>query len=632
MREGTGDDVPVLSPTAGTVVAVTGVPDRHVRSGDTLALVEVMKTEVPVLAPVDGVLLSVAMSVGDLLAEGDEVAVLRALPAPASAGGVGTPEDYGPPEVSDPPEALNGPRADLADLLARHAFTADGARPEAVARHRERGRRTARENLADLLDPGSFLEYGPLLLAAQERRRSREELERAVPADGLVGGVGEVDGRRVVVLAYDATVLAGTQGLRGHGKLDRLLTLAHDAGLPVVLLAEGGGGRPGDVDVPVVSALDTVGFGLLGRLSGRVPLVGVASGRCFAGNAALLGTCDVVVATAGATIGLGGPAMIAGGGLGEVEPEEVGPAAVQYRVGVVDVLVDDDAAAVAAVRDHLAFVVGPYASRRAQQWSPPDSLALRAAVPERRVRAFDVRAVVRGVCDVGSARELRGGFGRCVVTALGRVEGWPVGVLANDGAVGGGALDADGADKAARFLQLCDAHGLPVLSLVDTPGFLVGPDAERTATVRHCARLFVVGPSLRVPLGAVVLRRGYGLGAQAMMGGSTRAPRFTIAWPTGEMGPMGLEGAVRLGMRRELEAIGDPGAREERVAQETARLQEQARVVHAAAYGEIDDVVDPARTRDWVRLLTAEAASSSDGSPGASSSSGSTTPRFVDTW
>ena len=611
-------EVPVLARSAGTVVAVPVGAGEAVTAGAVLALLEVMKTEVPVVSPAAGDVTAVHVAVGDVVRPDDAVALLRPRPVPAATD-PGAADPAGPGPALD----LHVERPDLADVRARHERTRDAARPEAVARHHARGRRTARENLADLLDDGTFREYGPLLVAAQERRRSREDLEWTTPADGLVGGVGQVRGRRVVALSYDATVLAGTQGLRGHAKLDRLLTVAHEARLPVVLFAEGGGGRPGDVDVPVVSALDTLAFGLLGRLSGQVPLVGVASGRCFAGNAALLGTCDLVVATADATIGLGGPAMIAGGRLGAVTPEEVGPAEVQHANGVVDVLVADDAAAVAAVQAYLDSTAGEYATRRQPGREAPDARVLRSLVPERRVRAFDVRAVVAGVCDVGSVLELRPAFGRAVVTALGTVEGWPVAVLANDGAVGGGALDADGADKAARFLQLCDAHGLPVLSLVDTPGFLVGPEAERTATVRHCARLFVVGPSLSVPLGAVVLRRGYGLGAQAMMGGSTRAPRFTVGWPTCEMGPMGLEGAVRLGMRRELDAIADPEEREQRVAAETALLLEAARGVNAAAYGEIDDVIDPAVTRAWVSLLTSEAASAP-------------TPRgprrFVDTW
>ena len=586
----------VRSPTAGVVTVVRVAGGQKVPAGAVLLLVEVMKTEVPVTAPAAGTVAALDVVAGDQVREGQVLARV----SPGS----------GPGDEEDPEEDvdLDAVPPLLADLRERHGRTWDEARPEAVAKVHARGRRTARENLADLLDEGSFREYGPLLLAAQERRRPREELEREVPADGLVGGLGTVDGTRVVVASYDASVLAGTQGLRGHDKLDRLLTLAFERRLPVVLFCEGGGGRPGDVDVPVVSALDTLAFGLLGRLSGRVPLVAVASGRCFAGNAALLGCCDVVVATEDATIGLGGPAMIAGGGLGDVTPEEVGPVDVQHANGVVDLRVADDAAAVAAVREHLALVAGPYDARHRDGWEAPDPRVLRHLVPERRTVAVDVRAVVAGICDTGSVVELRSGFGRGVVTALGRVEGRPLALLATDSRVLGGALDADGSDKAARFLQLCDARDLPVLSLLDTPGFLVGPQAEATGTVRHCARLFVVGAALRVPLGAVVLRKAYGLGAQAMMGGSTRAPRFTLGWPTAELGPMGLEGAVRLGMRRELAEIADDDAREQRVTELTAALQEHARGVNAAAYGEVDDVVDPAETRRWATLLTAEAA------------------------
>src|SRR5207245_5498602 len=234
----------------------------------------------------------------------------------------------------------------------------DAARPEAVARRRERGRRTARENLADLLDEGTFVEYGPLIFAAQERRRSREELITRTPADGLVAGVGDIDGHRAVAMSYDYTVLAGTQGMRNHLKKDRLFELAERRRLPLVLFAEGGGGRPGDVDWPHVAGLDCRAFDLFAQLSGLVPLVGIASGFCFAGNAALLGCCDVVIASEDSSIGMGGPAMIEGGGLGVFAPEDVGPIDVQWTNGVVDLRVKDDAEAVALAKGYLSYYHG----------------------------------------------------------------------------------------------------------------------------------------------------------------------------------------------------------------------------------------------------------------------------------
>jgi len=437
----------------------------------------------------------------------------------------------------------------------RHEIGLDTARPEAVAKRRERGRRTARENLAELVDEGTFVEYGPLVFAAQERRRSREELIERTPADGLIGGVGEIDGQRCVAMSYDYTVLAGTQGMRGHQKKDRLFELAARRRLPVVLFAEGGGGRPGDVDVPMVAGLDCRAFNLFARLSGLVPLIGIASGNCFAGNAALLGCCDVVIATEDSSIGMGGPAMIEGGGLGVYEPAEVGPIDVQDANGVVDLRVADDLAAVAAAKRYLSYFGD---SVPADDVRVSDQKLLREIIPERRRQIYDVRTVLDGLFDEDSVLELRRGFGAGIVVALARVNGRSLGVVANHPPHLGGAIDTDGADKAARFMQLCDAFELPVLFLCDTPGFMVGPAAERTAAVRHFARMFVTGANLTVPTGTIVLRKGYGLGAQAMAAGGFKAPLFTVGWPTSEFGGMGLEGAVRLGMKRELEAIEDP--------------------------------------------------------------------------
>jgi acetyl-CoA carboxylase carboxyltransferase component len=493
-----------------------------------------------------------------------------------------------------------GERADLRAVRERHEIGLDRGRPEAVAKRHAGGRRTARENLDELLDPSSFVEYGPLLFAAQERRRPREELIARTPADGLVAGVGDVDGMRCVAMSYDYTVLAGTQGMRGHQKKDRLVELAERRRTPVVLFAEGGGGRPGDVDAPIVAGLDCRAFNLFARLSGLVPLVGIASGNCFAGNAALLGCCDVTIATEDSSIGMGGPAMIEGGGLGVYEPAEVGPIDVQDANGVVDLRVADDRAAVAAAKRYLSYFGDPVP---AEDVRVPDQRRLRELVPERRRQIYDVRTVLDGLFDEDSVLELRRGFGAGIVTALARVDGRALGVIANHPPHLGGAIDADGADKAARFMQLCDAFELPALFLCDTPGFMVGPAAERTATVRHFARMFVTGANLTVPTGTIVLRKGYGLGAQAMAAGGFKAPLFTIAWPTSEFGGMGLEGAVRLGMKRELEAIADDEERERMFKATVAAAYEHGQGVNMAAYGEIDDVIDPADSRRWIATL-----------------------------
>jgi acetyl-CoA carboxylase carboxyltransferase component len=573
---------------AGVVVAVALQAGEPARRGAALVVLEAMKMEHEVVASADGVVGRVEVAVGDVVAEGQLLMVV----ADAETGAVPVRDD-GAVEAD-----LDAERDDLRAVRERHTLGLDAARPEAVAKRHAGGARMARENLAELVDESTFVEYGPLLFAAQERRRPREELIARTPADGLVAGVGEVDGEPCVVMSYDYTVLAGTQGMRGHQKKDRLFEIAERRRLPVVLLAEGGGGRPGDVDWPMVAGLDCRAFQLFARLSGRVPLVGVAAGNCFAGNAALLGCCDVVVATENASIGMGGPAMIEGGGLGVYEPAEVGPIDVQHANGVVDVRVKDEREAMAVARRYLSYFHGPVA-----QFTVPDQRALRHVVPAERKRVYEVRRVLEVLCDEGSVLELRGGFGLGVVTVLARVNGRPLGVVANDPSHLGGAIDAHAADKAARFMQLCDAFDLPVLLLCDTPGFMVGPAAERTALVRHVSRMFLTGANLTVPIGTIVLRKGYGLGAQAMAGGGFKAGLFTVGWPTSEFGGMGLEGAVRLGMRRELEAIEDAQERE-RVFQATVQgAYEHGRGLNMAAYGEIDDVIDPADSRRWVAML-----------------------------
>jgi acetyl-CoA carboxylase carboxyltransferase component len=589
-------ELAVTAPFAGVVVAIEHSPGVLVRAGTALIVLEAMKMEHEVVAQSDGVVRRVQVAVGDTVQEGEVLVVLS-----YGDGAANELTDGSPPATLNPDAVRANPdavRDDLAAVRERHALGLDAARPDAVARRREQARRTARENLAELVDEGSYVEYGPLIFAAQERRRSREELIAATPADGLIAGVGDVEGNPCVAMSYDYTVLAGTQGMRGHLKKDRLFELAERRRLPVVLFAEGGGGRPGDVDWPIVAGLDCRAFHLFGRLSGLVPLVGIASGYCFAGNAALLGCCDVVIATEDSSIGMGGPAMIEGGGLGSHEPGEVGPIDVQHVNGVVDLRVADDRAAVAAAKRYLSYFHGPV-----ERHSAPDQRLLRHLIPVQRKRAYEVRRVLEALCDEDSVLELRDGFGAGMVTALARIEGKPLGVIANDPSHLGGAIDADAADKAARFLQMCDAFGLPVLFLCDTPGFMVGPEAEQSATVRHFSRLFVIGANLEIPFGTIVLRKGYGLGAQAMAGGSFKAPLFTVGWPTSEFGGMSLEGAVRLGMRRELDAIEEPDERE-RVFQATvAAAYEHGEGLNMAAYGEIDDVIDPADSRRWAATL-----------------------------
>ncbi|WP_327669212.1 MULTISPECIES: carboxyl transferase domain-containing protein [unclassified Streptomyces] len=581
--EGGTEPGTVTAPMAGTVVTVEAEPGQLVAAGATLLVLEAMKMEHVVRAEHAGVVRAVGAGVGETVAEGTELVLLDVT------------ESGGAQEDAAEELDLDAVRPDLAQVVERHAFGLDENRPEAVAKRHATGLRTARENIEDLCDPGTFTEYGALAVAAQRRRRPLDDLIRSTPADGMVTGTGRIGGAPAVAMSYDYTVLAGTQGHNNHRKTDRMLHLAEERGLPVVLFAEGGGGRPGDTDTSSIAGLDVMTFHQMARLNGKVPLVGIASGRCFAGNAALLGCCDVIIATPEANIGMGGPAMIEGGGLGVHRPEDIGPLSVQVPNGVVDVPVADEAEAVRVARAYLSYFQGPQAS-----WEAPDPRRLRHAVPEYRRRAYDIRAAIEGLADTDSVLELRRGFGVGVITALVRIEGRPMGLVANNPAHLGGAVDRDAADKAARFLRLCEAFGLPVVSLCDTPGFMVGPESERTATVRQFADLFVAGARLTTPLVCLVLRKAYGLGAMAMMGGSTRAPLGTAAWPSGEFGGMGLEGAVRLGYRRELEAIADPAEREQAFEARVAEMYEHGKAVNAAAALEIDTVIDPADSRSWI--------------------------------
>ena len=494
-------------------------------------------------------------------------------------------------------------RADLREVVERHSRGLDEQRPEAVARRRKTNQRTIRENIKDLCD-GHFIEYGALAVAAQRQRRTMEDLTSKTPADGVVAGIGQVNGSlfgedkgRCMIIAYDYTVLAGTQGFFGHKKKDRMLRLAHEQRLPVVLFAEGGGGRPGDVDADgvVVAGLDLATFAMFAKLSGKVPVVGIVSGRCFAGNAVLLGCCDVIIAARNANIGMAGPVMIEGGGLGVFKPEDIGPMSVQTANGVVDIAVTDDAEAVTVAKKYLSYFQGAVS-----RWEAANQRPLRTMIPEQRRYVYDVRAIIKTIADTDSFLELRPKFGPEMITGLIRIEGNPFGVIANNCQHQAGAIEAEGADKAARLMQLCDVHGLPMVSLVDTPGFMVGPEIERRAQVRHVCRMFVVGSHLTVPFFTVFLRRGYGLGAQAMAKGGFHEPFFAVAWPTGEFGGMGLEGAVRAGFRKELEAVKDPQEREALYEKLVALAYERGKAINMASYLEIDAVIDPADTRRWI--------------------------------
>jgi acetyl/propionyl-CoA carboxylase alpha subunit/acetyl-CoA carboxylase carboxyltransferase component len=588
-ENGPDGTVPVTAPMQGTIVSIAVQENEQVRAGQQVLVMEAMKMEHVIRASVSGVVRGIPIAPGDAVFEGHPLLFIE-------EGEV----EGGSIEL-EAQVALDYIRPDLTEVNERHALGLDAARPEAVERRRKTGQRTARENIEDLCDPGTFVEYGPLIIAAQRRRRPLDDLIRRTPADGMVAGIGQVNGdrfdeahSRCMIVSYDYTVLAGTQGTQNHRKKDRVFEVARQLKLPVVFFTEGGGGRPGDTD-GIGIGLECLAFKYWGGLSGLVPLVGVNSGRCFAGNAAILGCCDVVIATANSNIGMGGPAMIEGGGLGVFRPEEVGPMSVQRANGVVDIAVKDEAEAVQAARRYLSYFQGSWSD-----WSAADQRLLRSAIPENRLRIYDIRALINTLADTDSVLELRRDFGLGMITALIRIEGRPMGLIANNPAHLAGAIDSDAADKAARFMQLCDAFDLPILFLCDTPGIMVGPEVEKTALVRHASRMFVIGASITVPFFTIVLRKGYGLGAQAMAGGSFKAPLFTVSWPTGEFGGMGLEGAVKLAYRNELAAIDDPAKRKELYDQMVQKMYQHGKAVEVASTFELDDVIDPAESRRWI--------------------------------
>jgi len=586
----TGNQQAVTVPMQATVASIDVSAGDAVKTGQQIAVLEAMKMEHVISASSTGIIHRLLATEGDTLMEGDALCVLE----PADVEDTTLEQE----EKLD----LELIRCDLQELIDRRSFSQDENRPEAVAKRHGRGQQTARENLAQICDPDTFVEYGELAIAAQRQRRSLEDLIEKTTGDGILTGLGQVNSAqfgetlaRCAFVIGDYMVLAGTQGQRHHRKLDRLLKVASEWNLPLVLFAEGGGGRPGDTERSTYAGISNGTFTQFANLSGQVPLVGVVSGRCFAGNAALLGCCDVIIADESSNIGMAGPAMIEGGGLGVYPPEAIGPIDEQWHNGVVDIRVRDEAEACAAVRKYLSYFQGPI-----DDWQAPDQRQLRHLIPENRLRVYDIHKVIECLADEDSVLELRGGFGVGIVTALIRIEGRPFGLIANNPKHLGGAIDADAADKASRFMQLCDAFDIPLVSLCDTPGFMVGPEAEKTALVRHVSRMFVNARSITVPVFGVVVRKCYGLGAQAMLGGGAHDNFFTIGWPTGEFGPMGLEGAVKLGYRRELDALDDPAEKQALYETLLAESYKQGKAIAVASTFEVDAVIDPVDTRQWI--------------------------------
>jgi len=594
--------VAVAAPLQGMIIGFQVAVGDTVLAGQPVLVMEALKMEHIVSTTVSGVVREIALEVGDTIFEDTPILFVE----PADVAGA-----YVREKAPDPDEI----RPDLAEINRLHFLASDEGRPGPTAKRHASGKRTTRENIADLTDD-TFTEYGQIVTAGRMRTDTQEVIEERLlrtAADGMVIGVGKVNAAQVgearasaAIVAYDYTVLAGTQGGKNHQKTDRMLRVAHQYKLPLVLYSEGGGGRTGGGSGPAsapavgssIGGLSTRTWRELGKLSGLVPIVGVNSGYCFAGNVVLLGACDVIIATKDSSIGIGGPAVIEGGGLGVYAPSEVGPVSIQEPAGVIDILVEDEAEATAVARQYLGYFQGPFAT-----WKEHDQRPLRHIVPENRRSVYDIRRIIETLADVGSMLELRPRWATSMITAFIRVGGKPLGVIANNSnSSSGGAIESAGADKASRFMQLCDAFDIPMLSLIDCPGNMVGPEAEKTGLIRHCARMYVAGANITVPYFNVVLRKAYGLGAIAMAAGSFDETFFSISWPTGEFAGMGLEGSIKLGRRAELEAITDIPARKARYDTLVADAYAWARAANAGMVFEVDDVIDPADTRKWLLM------------------------------
>lgn len=577
----------ITSPLAAAVISVDVKVGDPVAKGQPLVNLESMKMQTLVTAPEDAVVTAVLVANGDTIQVGQMLFEIEATSAASQSTAQGAAEQPASGSL-------------LEELQAQLAYSSDVMRADAVQRRHKKGYRSARENLADLCDKDSFVEYGQLAVAAQRERKDAESLRVETPGDAVITGLATINSAefgtqasQVAVIVNDYSVLAGTQGYFHHKKIDRILDQAGKFGFPVVMYTEGGGGRPGDTDVKTqIAGLDVPTFARWASLSGQVPLIAVNNGYCFAGNAALFGCADIRIATKSSWIGMAGPAMIEGGGLGRFAPTEIGPIATQAENGVVDLVADNESHGTYLAQQCLGYFQGDK-----QSWDCAEQDQLREMMPLDRRFVYDIRSIIQGLVDTDSFTELSRPYGSGIVAGFVRIEGVAMGLIANDCRVLGGAIDAEAADKAARFITLCDQFSIPLLSLCDTPGFMVGPASEEQAAVRRMANLFIAGAKISVPLVTIFLRKGYGLGAMAMAGGSFHHPRYSAAWPAGEFGAMGLEGAVRLGFKKELAAETDEVARDVLFNQLVDSMYQKGKATEAAAHLEIDAVIDPADTR-----------------------------------
>lgn len=583
------------APNMGAVVAVLVSQNEQVDINQPLVIIEAMKMQTTVCAEVSGKVGQVFVKVEDECFVGMPLVDIH-------SNGTNTTQTKKIPTTNNTQQRL------LDELLIRKALTLDEQRTQQQQKRQQKGYLTARENLQNLCPVDSFMEYGQMAVAAQRLRRDYEDLKTATAADGVITGIGQINqgfvtqrNTQTAIVINDYSVLAGTQGYFHHLKLDRILAIAADKKYPVVMFTEGGGGRPSDTDITTVnSGLQCLSFATWASLQGKVPRIAVANGYCFAGNAALFGAADITIATQSSWIGMAGPAMIEGGGLGVVKPTDIGPSDKQVKNGVIDILVENEQQAAEMAKQCLLFFQGPLVDGAKNTFA--DQQILNHVLPEDRRFVYDVKKIINVLADSDSFTEIKASFGAAIITGFMHLQGHPVGVIASNCKVLGGAIDVDAGEKSSQFMQLCQQFSIPLVVLCDTPGFMVGPEHEDRGAVRRLSQLFVAGSNLTVPLVAVVLRKCYGLGAQALLGGNTSQPSYTIAWPTGEFGAMGLEGAVKLGFKKELEAVQDPSARKALYEQLLGQQYQKGQAQEVASVLEIDAVIEPANTRQTLLL------------------------------
>ena len=581
----------LCAPLQGTVTEVLVAEGDSVLRGQRLFVMSALKMEHLVEAAEAGVVRKIMVAVDDIVSEDHPLAFVEPSATDAAI------------EDSEEEVDIDYVRPSLQALFDRRELLLDENRPAAVERRHSKNRRTVRENIEMLIDPDTWIEYGSLAYAGVSPRLTEEEVIAKTPADGLVAGIGSVNGdlfdenrARTMFISYDDTVLAGTQGGYGHEKTDRMMELANELSVPLIFHCEGAGGRSSDIHGPTGAGHPYVRtWEKMAALSGKVPMIGLTAGWCYAGNAAILGVTDIIIATEDALIAMGGPATIEGTNMGIFLPEEVGPMSDLAPAGSVDIIVKTQDEAIATSKKLVAYFQGSIPAG-----SHADQRLLRHIVPENHKRAYDVRELIQILADEDSVLELRPEFGRSAVTAFIRIGGHPFGLTVNNNAYIGGAIDSDGSDKVARFWQICDAFNIPIIAMVDTPGMMVGPDIEKTGLIRHCSRLFVTGANLKTPRFSIILRGGYALGALSVMSTGSRAPLFTAAWPDARFGGMNVEAGVLLSNRARLQEIENVEERTAEFERLVADSYDRISAIQTATRFGFDDVIDPAETRDKI--------------------------------